>query len=99
MPAARYVFQTRYVPVEGCGVSDGFCRYCVGDGVYNVPKMQERTLPVGKIKKAPLRKLFIHRYDIVIIVQCDGAFWGNAEDFMREGACRMDNFIHINAPF
>ena len=39
-----------------------------------------------KNKKASLRKLFIYRYDIVIIVQCDGALWGNAEDFMREGA-------------
>ena len=86
MPVARYVFQTRYVPVEWCGVSDGFCRYCVGDGVYNVPKMQEWALFVRKIKKAPLWKLFIHRHDIVIIVQCDGALWGNAEDFMREGA-------------
>ena len=74
------------MPCGNRGVSDGLFRYCVGDGVYNVPKMQERRLSVGKIKKAPLRKLFIHRYDIVIIVQCDGVFIFDAEDFMREGA-------------
>ena len=36
--------------------------------------------------------------EYIIFVKGDGVVWGNAEDFMREGACRMDNFIHINAP-
>ena len=90
MPVARYILWMRYInAICSCGTIWCLRRIiqvlCRGRCLQR-PENAGAEIVRQKNKKAPLWKLFIHRYDIVIIVQCDGVFIFDAEDFMREGA-------------